>query len=115
VGTPSPWWSRPVAARHPRCTKDDAALMELLRQRRFRPEPCIPYIEKALRLNPRETLGNVTLGKCQVLLGHVDEALSFFRKGQASNPGVWYVHLKVAGTLGLMGKLDGEGRSHGDG
>jgi adenylate cyclase len=71
------------------------------------PEPCIPYIEKALRLNPRETLAYVTLGKCHLLAGHaVDEALAFFRKGQATNPGIWWIHLKLAGALGLKGEID---------
>jgi adenylate cyclase len=71
------------------------------------PEPCIPYVEKALRLNSRETLTNVLLGKCLLLAGHdPEEALSYFRKAQASNPGIWYTHLKLAGTLGLLGRLD---------
>jgi len=71
------------------------------------PEPCIPYVEKAIRLNPRETLNNVLLGKCLLLAGHdPEEALGYFRKAQASNPGVWYIYLKLAGTLGLMGRLD---------
>jgi adenylate cyclase len=71
------------------------------------PEPCIPYIEKALRLNPRDTLANVPLGKCHLLAGHdLDEALAFFRKGQATHPGIWWIHLKLAGTLGLKGEID---------
>jgi len=72
------------------------------------PEQCIPYTEKALRLNPRETLANVPLGKCHLLAGHEpSEALGFFRKGQATNPGIWWIHLKLAGTLGLMGEIEG--------
>jgi adenylate cyclase len=46
------------------------------------------------------------LGKCNLFLGHVNEALNFFRKAEAGNPGVWWVHLKLAGTLGLIGKID---------
>src|SRR5262249_32756793 len=58
------------------------------------PEACIPYVEKALRLNPRETVAYVHLGKCHLLAGHdVEEALAFFRKGQAANPGIWWIHL----------------------
>jgi adenylate cyclase len=71
------------------------------------PEPCIPYTEKALRLHPRETIAYVPLGKCHLLAGHdLDTALEFFRRGQASNPGIWFTHLKIAGTLGLKGQLD---------
>src|SRR5260370_35318826 len=61
------------------------------------PEPCIPYIEKALRLNPRETSANVPLGKCHLLAGHdPDEPGALFGKGQATNPGCWWIHLRLA-------------------
>jgi tetratricopeptide (TPR) repeat protein len=46
------------------------------------------------------------LGKCRLFLGHVDEALNFFRRAQAANPRVWWVRLKLAGTLGLLAKTD---------
>jgi hypothetical protein len=60
-----------------------------------------------LRFNPREDLAYVPLGKCHLLAGHdLDEALAFFRKAQATNRGIWYIHLKLAGTLGLKGEID---------
>jgi len=72
------------------------------------PEAAIPYIEKALRLNPRNALENIyaNLGKCHLFLGHVDQAMSLFRKAQTANPRLWFVHLKLGGTLALLGKLD---------
>jgi tetratricopeptide (TPR) repeat protein len=81
-------------------------LMGSVLMRGGQPQPCIAYVEKALKLSPRETLPYAQLGKCQLFLGHVDDALSFFRRAQAGNPGVWWVHLKLAGTLGLIGKID---------
>jgi hypothetical protein len=49
----------------------------------------------------------VQLGKCHLIAGHnVDEALALFRKGQAANPGIWWIHLKLAGTLGLKGEIE---------
>jgi tetratricopeptide (TPR) repeat protein len=53
-----------------------------------------------------KTLPYAQLGKCQLFLGHVDDALNFFRRAEAGNPGVWWVHLKLAGTLALIGKTD---------
>jgi TolB-like protein/Flp pilus assembly protein TadD len=70
------------------------------------PEPCIPAVEKALRISPRETGAYMRLGKCHLFLGHVDEALNLFRRAQSTNTGVWYGYLKLAGTLGLVGKID---------
>ena len=70
------------------------------------PEPCIPTVDKALRISPRETGAYLSLGKCHLFLGHVDQALNLFRRAQATNSGNWYVHLKLAGTLGLIGEID---------
>ena len=70
------------------------------------PELCIPTVERALKISPREGDAYTRLGKCHLFLGNIDEALNLFRKGKAATPSVWYVHLKLAGTLGLMGNLD---------
>jgi adenylate cyclase len=70
------------------------------------PEAAIPYLEKALRISPRETFAYVALGKCHLFLGDVDEAMNLFRKAQATHPGSWIVQMKLAGTLGLIGKID---------
>jgi adenylate cyclase len=70
------------------------------------PVRCIPYIQKVLSLTPRETIAYAQLGKCHLLLGQVDEAMPLLRNAEATNPGVWYVHLKLAGALGLKGEID---------
>jgi adenylate cyclase len=36
----------------------------------------------------------------------VDEATDLLRKSRAANPRLWYVHLRLAGALGLRGDLD---------
>jgi TolB-like protein/class 3 adenylate cyclase/cytochrome c-type biogenesis protein CcmH/NrfG len=74
-----------------------------------RPQPAIPYIETAIRLNPRDPNIGVfywTLAHSQVLLDHVDEAIDVFRKAIAANPQLWSLHLYLAGALGLRGDLD---------
>jgi adenylate cyclase len=73
------------------------------------PEAAIPYIEKAMRLNP--SYPNIAryywgLGACQLLLGHVDEAIELLRKARAANPRLYFIHLWLAGALGLRGDLD---------
>jgi tetratricopeptide (TPR) repeat protein len=73
------------------------------------PEAAIPHIEKAMRLNPGYpdiAGGYWGLGACQLLLGHVDEAIEFLRKARAGNPRLYSIHLWLAGGLGLRGDLD---------
>jgi tetratricopeptide (TPR) repeat protein len=73
------------------------------------PEAAIPYIEKAMLLDPRGFNFNVSylqLGRCHLLLGHVDEAIEFLSKSRAANPRFWVTHLWLAGALGLRGDLD---------
>jgi len=70
------------------------------------PGPCIAYVEKALKLNPREGFAYMNLGKCHLLLGQVDEAMPLLRKAATMNPGIWFVHLKLAGALGLKGAIE---------
>jgi TolB-like protein/Tfp pilus assembly protein PilF len=74
-----------------------------------RPQEAIPYIETAIRLNPRDPNIGVfywALAHSQVLLDHVDEAIDLFRKAIAANPQLWSFHLYLAGALGLRGDLD---------
>ena len=74
-----------------------------------RPEAGIPYIEKAIRLNPRDPNIEGTywaLGMSHLLLGHVDEAIDFFMKARAANPRMYYVHFELAGALGLKGDIE---------
>lgn len=74
-----------------------------------RPEVGIPYIERAMRLNPsnpaiaRYYWG---LGACHLLLGHVDEAVDLLQRARASNPRHVFVHEWLAAALGLKGDLD---------
>jgi adenylate cyclase len=73
------------------------------------PEAGIPLLEKAIRLNPHDpTLAShyAILGLCHLFLGHVDQAIDLFRKARADNPRSYYIHLYLAGALGLRGDLD---------
>jgi len=46
------------------------------------------------------------LGECHLLLDHVDQAIDLIRKARAANPQLWFIHLYLAGALGLRGDLD---------
>jgi tetratricopeptide (TPR) repeat protein len=73
------------------------------------PEAGIPYVEKAIRLNPHDqTLAShhATLGLCHLLLGHADQAIDLLRKARAENPRSYGFHLWLAGALGFKGDLD---------
>jgi adenylate cyclase len=73
------------------------------------PEPAIPYIEKAIRLNPHDpnpTALYWALGSCHLLLGGADEAIGLLRKARAANPRFWWPHIWLAGAVGLKGDLD---------
>jgi adenylate cyclase len=45
------------------------------------------------------------LGRCHLLLGHVDEAVDLFRKARAANPRLAYIHFGLAAALGLKGEI----------
>jgi tetratricopeptide (TPR) repeat protein len=73
------------------------------------PEAGIPYLEKAIRLNPHDrTLAShyALIGLCHLLLAHVDEATDLLKKARSANPRPYYIHLWLAGALGLKGDLD---------
>jgi TolB-like protein/Tfp pilus assembly protein PilF len=77
------------------------------------PEAGIPHIEKSIRLDPHYpnmAIRYFGLGACHLILGHVDEAIDLLRKARAANPRLYYVHLFLAGALGLKGDL-GEARA----
>jgi adenylate cyclase len=74
-----------------------------------KPEAAIPYFEKAIRLEVRARYlfnGYSNLGRCQLFLGRADEAVNLFRRAQTLAPGIWYVHLELAGALGLSGDTE---------
>jgi len=72
------------------------------------PEAAIPYIEKALRLNPREGAGIArgNLGACYMSVGQVDKAIGLVRQALTENPRIFWFHLVLAGALGLNGDID---------
>jgi tetratricopeptide (TPR) repeat protein len=74
-----------------------------------RPEAGIPYIEKAIRLNPRDpniARPYANLGLCRLLLGDVDGAIDLLRQARAANPRFYWIHHLLAGALGCKGDLD---------
>ena len=73
------------------------------------PEAAIPYIEKAIRLDPRSPglfVAYVNLARSHLYLGRPDEAVDLYKKARALNPSIWYVRLGLAGVLGLRGDID---------
>lgn len=74
------------------------------------PESAIPFISKAIRLNPKDPnlwANYWPLGQCHLLLGHVAQAVDFLRKACAGNPRHYFLYLNLAGALGLKGDLAG--------
>jgi adenylate cyclase len=71
------------------------------------PEAAFPYIERGLRLSPREgaAVAYSFLGLCQLVSGHTDEAVSLLRKARAENLRVFWIRLTLAGALGLQDEL----------
>ena len=73
------------------------------------PEGAIPQFEKAISLNQRDPNNWYRywgLGTCHLYLGHMGEAIDLFRKAISGNPRLFYIHLGLAGALGLRGDLD---------
>jgi adenylate cyclase len=50
------------------------------------------------------------LGLCHLFLGRVDCAIDLLRRARAVNPRLYYLHMHLAGALGLRGDFD-EARS----
>src|ERR1700730_10567740 len=74
------------------------------------PEEGASHIEKWIRLSPHDPnlhSGYAVLGLCHLLLGHLNEAIELFRKARTANPRHYYIHLLLAGALGLEGDLGG--------
>jgi TolB-like protein/Flp pilus assembly protein TadD len=74
-----------------------------------KPETALPYLEKAIRLDPRSPfIFNVyaALARCHIFLGRIEEAVALLRTARSLGPDAWYVHLYLAGALGLSGDLD---------
>jgi tetratricopeptide (TPR) repeat protein len=74
-----------------------------------RPEAAIPYLEKAVRLSPRDPglySAYFNLGQCCLFLGRIDEGIEFLRKAWAENHQIWYLPFTLAAGLGLRGDID---------
>jgi adenylate cyclase len=75
------------------------------------PEAAIPQIERALSLNPYNPrflpMVYFGLGRCHLLLGHVDEAVDLLRKARAANPRFYHFHLHLTAALALKGDSEG--------
>jgi len=74
-----------------------------------RPQEGIPYVESAIRLNPHDP--NIAafywvLAHSYLLLGDVDQSIVLFRRAIAANRELWFLHLNLAGALGLRGDLN---------
>jgi len=90
---------------------NELALKQLGQILLFQGEPlaAIPHLDKAIRLNPRgPNLWSIQwpLGQCHLLLGHVDAAVQLIRKACAASPQAYFVHVNLAGALGLRGDLE---------
>jgi adenylate cyclase len=73
------------------------------------PETAIPYLEKAIRLSPRDPnlyTAYFVLGTCYLFLGHTEEGIEFLRKAWAENRQIWYLPFSLAAGLGLRGDID---------
>jgi TolB-like protein/Flp pilus assembly protein TadD len=76
------------------------------------PDVAIPWIEKSMRLAPHDpgtALVHAMLGLCNLMLGQIDDAITWLRKARAGNPRPYYVHMWLAAGLGLRGDLDEAG------
>ena len=74
-----------------------------------KPETALPYLEKAIRLDPRSPfIFNVyaALSRCHIFLGRTEEGIATLRKARALAPDSWFVHLYLAGALGLRGDVE---------
>jgi adenylate cyclase len=73
------------------------------------PEAALPYFENYLGINPGyQNLFYIYywLGHTHLLLGHVDQAITFFRQGRSANPRDGGSRVMLAAALGLKGDLD---------
>ena len=75
-----------------------------------RPDAGIAHIGKAIRLSPRDphlSALQYGLGRCHLLLGHVDQATELFDRVRTASARYWDVRMWLAAALGLDGDLDG--------
>jgi adenylate cyclase len=73
------------------------------------PEAAVPYLEKAIRLSPRDPnlyTAYFFLGWCHLFLDHIDKGIEFLRKAAAENRQIWFLPFTLAAGLGLRGDID---------
>ena len=73
------------------------------------PEAAVPYLEKAIRLSPRDPnlyTAYFFLGWCLLFLDHIDKGIEFLRKAAAENRQIWFLPFTLAAGLGLRGDID---------
>jgi tetratricopeptide (TPR) repeat protein len=74
-----------------------------------KPEMALPYLEKAIRLDPRSPyIFNVyaALGRSHIFLDRIEEGVALLRTARALAPNSYFVHLYLAGALGLKGDVE---------
>jgi adenylate cyclase len=74
------------------------------------PGAAIPHMKKAIGLSPRDPLVSdmyYGLARCQLLLGHFDQAIELFYRVRAVRPQYWDIHMWLAAALACNGDLDG--------
>jgi adenylate cyclase len=72
------------------------------------PEDATPWLERSLRLAPRDPstpVDEASLGLCHLMLGEIEDAITCLRKARAGNAQTYYVHMWLAAGLGLCGEL----------
>jgi TolB-like protein/Flp pilus assembly protein TadD len=72
-------------------------------------EEAIPLQEQAIRLSPRDS--NIVvwysrIGQAYLLQSRIDEAILWYEKARAANPGLWHVHAYLASAFALKGETE---------
>jgi adenylate cyclase len=73
------------------------------------PETALPYLEKAIRLDSRSPFifnAYAALGRCHLFLGRTEQAVALLRTARALAPDAGFIHLYLAGALGLRGEVE---------
>jgi Flp pilus assembly protein TadD len=81
-----------------------------------RPDDAIPWLERALRLNPREPRRAVWQGfmaRAHFTARRYDEAVDWARRAVRRQPAIPDLHLVLAASLGQIGDAAGAGEALG--
>jgi adenylate cyclase len=72
-------------------------------------EEAIPLQEQAIRLSPRDpniVVWYARIGQAYLLQSQIDEAILWYEKARAANPGLWHVHAYLASAFALKGETE---------